>query len=190
MDDPLVSGLVGAAIALVAAFLTSITDVLKRRWSVRTETASWRRQTMFTFAHEYVEAAFALAGNAGNARKERIDGRPLAELQGHLDRCHTAHGEMILALTALRLVAPRNVVTAAETAHDSSHRLINIAMGQRELNTDQETSDEHWEKLKIAARQDRSNLVIEVRRTFGIESDAVPFGARVGSSWTIPADHF
>ena len=131
MDDPLVSGLVGAAIALVAAFLTSITDVLKRRWSVRTETASWRRQTMFTFAHEYVEAAFALAGNAGNARKERIDGRPLAELQGHLDRCHTAHGEMILALTALRLVAPRNVVTAAETAHDSSHRLINVAMGER-----------------------------------------------------------
>ena len=188
MDDPLISGLVGAAIALVAAFLASLTDVLKRRWSVRTETASWRRQTMFTFTHEYVEAAFVIAGTAGNARKERTGGRSLAELQRHLDECHTVHGQMIAALTALRLVAPKDVVIAAETAHDSCHQLINLAMGEREPNTDDETSDEHWEQLKASARQDRSNLVIAVRRAFGIESDAVPFGARIESSWTIPAD--
>lgn len=188
MDDPLISGLVGAAIALVAAFLTSITDVWKRLWSVRTETASWRRQTMFTFTHEYVEAAFAIAGTAGNARIERMAGRPLAELQRHLTDCHVVHGQMIVALTALRLVAPSDVVIAAEAAHDSCHHLINLAMGEREPNTDQETSDEHWEQLKTSARQDRSNLVIAVRRAFGIESDAVPFGARIESSWTIPAD--
>lgn len=188
MDDPLISAFVGATIALVAAFLASLTDVLKRRWSVRTETASWRRQTMFTFTHEYVEAAFVIAGTAGNARKERMGGRSLAELQRHLDECHRAHGQMIAALTALRLVAPKDVVIAAETVHESCHYLINLAMGGREPNTDVETSDERWEQLKASAREDRSNLVIAVRRAFGIETDAVPFGARIESSWTIPAD--
>lgn len=112
----------------------------------------------------------------------------MAELQGHLDDCRTYRGQMNAALTALRLVAPSDVVTAAQAAHDSCHHLIDLAMGQREPNVDDETSDEHWEQLKIAAGQDRSDLVIAVRRAFGIESDAVPFGAGADSSWTIPAD--
>lgn len=71
MDNPLAAGMVGAAIALIAALLASLTEVFKGQWSVRQETANWRRQTMFRFAHEYVEAAFGIAGISGNARRER-----------------------------------------------------------------------------------------------------------------------
>lgn len=188
MDSTLLAGILGATIALVAAVLTSVTEAVKGKWSVRVETASWRRQTMFAFTHQYVEAAFAIAGESGNARRRRISGTPLLELQPFLDRCHTSHTDMITALTALRLIAPKAVVLAAEAAHDSCHTLINLAMGEREPNSEPDLSYAAWEQRRSAAKQDRADLVIEMRRAFGIESDAVPFGASVASSWTVPAD--
>lgn len=188
MDNPFVTLLVGAALAMVASTLAHLTEVFRQKWTVRHETANWRRETMFRVAHEYVEAAFKMAGISGNARRERIAGGSLQSLQGHLDECHQVHRSMTDSLSALRLLAPRNVVVSAEAVHDSCHVLINLAMGIRSPNSDDETSDGAWELKKRSARTDRSNLVVAVRAVFGIETDAVPFGARVESSWTVPAD--
>lgn len=187
MEDPLIALIVGAVVATVAAMLASLTETLKVKWSARQETSSWRRQTMFAVAHEYVESAFALAGIAGNARRERCRGRNLEDLQTFLDQCRDHHVVMIRSLSAFRLVAPNQVVEAAEDVHDTCHVLINLAMGGSEPGSTAESSEDHWDQCKAAAREARYVLIGAVRRTFGIE-ETIPFNAKMESSWTVPAD--
>ena len=187
MADPLVALLIGAAVAIVAATLTTLAETFRVKWSARQETSSWRRQTMFAVAHEYVESAFALAGIAGNARRERCSGRSLEDLQSYLSECREHHVAMIHSLSAFRLVAPNSVVKAAETVHDTCHELINLALGGTEPGANLESTQDHWDQRKAAAREARYDLIEAVRRTFGIEG-TIPFSAKLESSWTVPAD--
>ncbi|MFT4226459.1 hypothetical protein [Micropruina sp.] len=69
---------------------------------------------MAKVTHEFLEAALAIAGESGNARRLRLDGKPLEATQPFLDTCRAHHRTMTNALSALRLVAPDAVVRRAK----------------------------------------------------------------------------
>jgi hypothetical protein len=188
MSDTVQAALIGAAVAALATIITLFMERWKFRTTASSETAAWRRETMYSVAHRFVDIGFAVSGTSGNARRARVTGAELGDVQEHLDRCHELHGELTSQLTALRLIAPKEVVLAAEAMHDSHHRLINSAMGQDAPNTTPATSGESWMQLKTTAANDRLRLLTAIRAVFGIESDVVPFAAGVESSWTVPAD--
>ena len=190
MSDTVQAALIGAAVASILALLTVITERWKFLTTASVETAAWRRETMFSVAHRYVDLGFAISGISDNARQARALGKELVAVQEHLSDCHRMHKELTSQLTALRLIAPSSVVLSAEAMHDSHHRLINSAMGRMEPNATAATTLDAWRELKAAAARDRLALLTSIRTVFGIEADVVPFGAMVESSWTVPADEF
>lgn len=182
--------LIGAVIASLTALLTLLTERWKVQKSTSTETAAWRRETMFSIAHRYLDIGFALSGTSSNARRDRVRGSTLESVQPYLDNCHQLHAELTTHLTGLRLIAPRSVVLAAQKMHDSHHLLVNAAMGRVEPNSTEEGSLESWRALKRQAASSRLSLLTEMRAVFGIESDVVPFRRSLESSWSVPADEY
>lgn len=181
MGDILVGVVIGAGIAIVTTALTSLTDLFKGIWSARRQTASWRRQTMFQVTHDYIESAFALSGISSNVREFLLEGATTESIQALLDECRAHHSVMMQAMSALRLVAPKRVINAAEAVHDSSHKLVNSAVSSVAPSAD-------WMALKTSARTDRENLIVEIRKTNGLGSKRVSFSSSIESSWKVPSE--
>lgn len=75
MSDTVQAALIGAMVASVVALLTVLTERWKSRTTASSETAAWRRETMFSVAHRYVDLGFAISGTSGNARRVRVQGQ-------------------------------------------------------------------------------------------------------------------
>jgi hypothetical protein len=175
----LIGGLVVAAVALAI-------EIMRQRSHHISSRESWRREAMFTVAHQFLESSFGMSGPASDARKERLGGEPLIKTQQHLDRSHKAHDSMKEAMSALRLVAPTSVVQLAERVHDASHAVVNQAMGRAEPGTAQE--HQAWETNKQSLASARILLIRAVRDTFGVEGSPLKVERGMESSWVIPAD--
>ena len=179
--------LVAAALAALLSAGTLVASVVmeRHRWRVEAgrDTTRWVRETLHGVGVAYVQSGFAISGRSSNARRKRLAGLSLDDVQPELDLAHGDHSVIQDELTKLRLLAPAAVVDAAERVHESHHALVNYAFG-RTLPDDEVL----WRKRHDLARSDLLDLITALRLPLALTGDTVPIRAEARSSWTVPAD--
>ena len=108
MDDLILGAPIGA-VTLVADTVALLTEVLEGQFSVRQQTANWRRETMFSAGESYIDTAFTVLVICEDARKDGIRGGTLEETQRYLGECRRLQDRLTPSLTAFRLVASRTL---------------------------------------------------------------------------------
>lgn len=177
-------------VAALASLLSGINlwviragQIRAERATTELETVRWIRQTLHGVALDYLRTAFFISGASGNARVARLEGHTLQDVEPLLKEIQASHDALADRLTSLRLLGSPDLITAAQTLHDSHHDLINIAFG-----TADPTDEEVWQKAKDRAKREREIFINCSRTPLGLEPSPVSIGASVNSSWRVPAD--
>lgn len=176
---------IAAALALSNLIWSIVSDGRRSRDRRDEERTKWMRDRLHQDALIFLDAAFAISGRSSDAQKARAAGLHISKTQPILDRVHREHTTLRDSLTGLRLLAPADVIEAAEKVHDSHHDVINCAFGEPDPMDKAE-----WERLKEVARNDRAAFLTALRAPLGLDPHAASIGAKAQSSWKTPANRF
>ena len=141
------------------------------------------RERLHHNALGFLRSAFYISGRCADAREVRLSGLSVTSTQRTLDQVHNAHSVFRDELTALRLIAPADVIDVAEKMHDCHHILINYAFGIKKPD-----DDEFWEKIRADARESHANFLTALRRPLGLDLHEASISDASRSSWRFPAD--
>lgn len=151
-----VTDIVAAIAACVAAVLSGTALVVAGKRDER----RWRREAMTDTLVAFLDASFAGAGQRSYDARSR--GEDMTEFR---TIAIESHSRRIESLTRLRLLAPADVVIAAERLHDADNAVHTAALNEVDV------PDLHrWSELRHAQQQARERLLTAARNTLGLNS--------------------
>lgn len=156
--------ILGAIAATIAAAFAGLTLYV----SGRREHLQWIRKSLVDSYENYLTASFDAPGRRGlRARLRGDEGEALKE---HRRQAADAHRRQTAILTRLRMIAPSNVVAAAEALHEADHAVVDAALGGSDV-----PGEDIWGQLRTTQWEARSAFVDHVRRSLGLGPSA-PIG--------------
>jgi len=169
MEDILspLASVLSAGAATVAAVLAGLTLYA----TGRRETRSWLRDSLVEHYVEFLTSSFSSAGQ--RAYSARVHGDTVA-FSAIADRARQEYLRGTDTLTHLRILAPREVVSAAEALHTADYQ-VSTAM----LSSDPLPSEEDWKYMRDTQRAARAAMLVEIRKSLGL-GDAAPIGRLPG----------
>lgn len=155
-----------AGAALVAAGFSGTTLWLTGHRDER----KWRREAMVETLVQFFAASFV--GLSRQALSAREQGEDLEPFRNKYD---AFHGTQMDALTRLRIIAPNNVISAAEKLHEADDAVRDsIFLSTVEL------SEEERRDLRRRRTEAREALLDAARKTLGL-GKSHPIGALINS---------
>ena len=155
--------MLSAAAATLAAVLAAVTLYA----TGRRETRKWLRDSLLEHYVQFLTSSFSSAGDRGY--RARLHG-DAAKLRPIADRARQAYRDGTDTLTHLRILAPRDVVSAAEQLHLLDARVSAAALGSDPL-----PDAEAWNEMRRAQRAARAAMLAEIRKSLGLD-EAAPIG--------------
>jgi len=154
-------------LSAVAAALAAALAALTLYATGRRETRKWLRESLVEYYVEILTSSFNSAGDRGfRARQQsRVN-----ELNIISERARHAYRDGTAVLTRLRILAPREVVEIAERLHAADYDVSSAILGPGSL-----PPEETWHEMRAAQRAARDALLVEIRRSLGLQ-DAAPIG--------------
>ncbi|MGW7680908.1 hypothetical protein ACWGID_09240 [Kribbella sp. NPDC054772] len=145
-------------IAATAACIAAVLSGLSLFVGGRREERRWRREAMTDTLVTFLDASFSGPGQRVYDARSRRD-----DLSEHRHESELARRTEIDALTRLRLLAPSDVVLAAERLHEAGHQVSSAVFASNGL-----PSEEEWQQLRLRRRGAREELLDTARKTLGL----------------------
>ncbi|WP_330183196.1 hypothetical protein OHB26_05805 [Nocardia sp. NBC_01503] len=149
-----------SVLSAIAATVAAVLAGLNLYLSGRREQRKWIREALIDAYVQYLGASFR--GGSRKLRGLRSAGAAsdiLEQARQKLEEAHTLQNEN---LTRLRLIAPENVVRAAEALHTADHLAWDVASSPDQSN------DSEWRRSREAQREARHRFINEARRSLDL----------------------
>ena len=172
-NAPVIAALLAAALALTGIVTNIVLDArqykraqlleaIRVEAAREQETVNWLRLQLHTQTVVFLNAAFDIAGISRDLGgvSDYPSGRAPELLKEQLDR---AHQQLKEAQTALRLLAPAELMESIEDCHFAHDDLIDLA------SSDIKHKDEDWQKAKATAKEARAAFVTRARVPVGLD---------------------
>ena len=153
--------MLSAGAATLAAVLAGLTLYA----TGRRETRKWLRDSLVEHYVEFLTSSFSGAGQRAYSARRQGDAAALSMIAESARQAYT-HGTD--TLTRLRILAPQDVVHAAEALH-----VADFAVSTTVLTSDPLPSEEDWRKLRDTQRAARAAMLVAIRKSLGL-GDAAP----------------
>jgi hypothetical protein len=148
-----------SVLSAVAAAIAAILAGLNLYVSGRREHRKWIRDALIDAYVEYLGASFR-GGGTGVLRRafdRRLSAEEMENARLKLDESRTLQNQN---LTRLRLIAPKDVVKAAEALHNADLKVWDAAFASLDP-----PSDTEWGRMRDAQRDARHRFIDEARRS-------------------------
>jgi hypothetical protein len=158
--------ILSAIAATIAAVLAGLTLYLSGRRQHR----QWIRDTLIDSYVGFLTASFESGGR--KVLEVRLRGEQIASVDEYRRHASDAHDRQTDVLTRLRMIAPSNVVEAAEALHEVDHAVVNTAVASSAV-----PDDGIWKQLRQSQWSAQSAFVGQARHSLGLGPSA-PIGIR------------
>lgn len=161
------SAVLPAILSAIAATIAAVFAGISLYVSGRREHLRWLRDSLVVSYEECLTASFDAPGRRAFEARLRGDADALGEYR---QQAAAAHGRQTATLTRLRMIAPADVVVAAEELHEADHAVVDVA-----LETSSAVDEGAFAQLRSKQWEARSAFVAQVRRSLGL-SQGAPIG--------------
>jgi hypothetical protein len=159
--------LLPSILSAIAATIAVVLAGFSLYVSGRREHLRWIRESLVASYEDYLTASFDAPGLRGLQARQRGDAGEA--LDPYRRQVADAHSNQTAALTRLRMIAPSDVVAAAETLHEADHAVTAV------LDATDIPDADTWAELRAQQWDARSAFVNQVRRSLGLGASA-PIG--------------
>jgi hypothetical protein len=150
-----------AIAATVAAVLAGLTLYV----SGRREHRRWLRNSLVDSYVNYLTASFQSGGR--EVLQARLRGEQVTSLDEYRQHASRAHDRQTDVLTRLRIIAPPEMVKAAEALHMVDHLVVDSALAGSAV-----PDDDIWQQLRLKQSSAQSDFVDQARHSLRLGPSA------------------